>query len=129
MRSLGNLLNWIKDFRLRCNFKKQLACLRLQPIGSRRANLQLEDHQKIRSVSTWPSDRLPRTEGRQKIKHREIQSWVESGVSAVATSGQDRVIELLQRYAPHRIITSATTLDELGLSSLDRMELMVDLER
>jgi long-chain acyl-CoA synthetase len=95
----------------------------------RRANLQLEDHQKIRSVSIWPSDRLPRTEGTQKIKHREIQSWVESGVSAVATSGQDRVIDLLQRYTPHRTITSATTLDELGLSSLDRVELMVDLER
>ena len=95
----------------------------------RRANLRLEDHQKIRNVSIWPSDRLPRTEGTQKIKHREIQSWVESGASAVAASGQDRVIELLQRYAPHRTITSATTLDELGLSSLDRVELMVDLER
>jgi long-chain acyl-CoA synthetase len=95
----------------------------------RRANLRLEDHQKIRSVSIWPSDRLPRTEGTQKIKHREIQSWVESGGSAVAASGQDRIIELLQRYAPHRTITSATTLDELGLSSLDRVELMVDLER
>jgi long-chain acyl-CoA synthetase len=95
----------------------------------RRANLRLEDHQKIRNVSVWPSDRLPRTEGTQKIKHREIQSWVESGASAVAASGQDRIIDLLQRYAPHRTITSATTLDELGLSSLDRVELMVDLER
>ena len=95
----------------------------------RRANLQLEDHQKIRNVSIWPSDRLPRTEGTQKIKYREIQSWVESGISAVAVSGHDRVIELLQRYAPQRTITSATTLDELGLSSLDRVELMVDLER
>ena len=95
----------------------------------RRANLQLEDHQKIRNVSVWPSDRLPRTEGTQKIKHRDIQSWVESGASAVAASGHDRVIDLLQRYAPHRTITSATTLDELGLSSLDRVELMVDLER
>jgi long-chain acyl-CoA synthetase len=95
----------------------------------RRANLQLEDHQKIRNVSVWPSDRLPRTEGTQKIKHREIQSWVESGASAVAASGQDRIIDLLQRYTPHRTITSATTLDELGLSSLDRVELMVDLER
>jgi len=95
----------------------------------RRANLQLEDHQKIRNASVWPSDRLPRTEGTQKIKHREIQSWVESGASAVAASGHDRVIDLLQRYAPQRTITSATTLDELGLSSLERVELIVDLER
>lgn len=95
----------------------------------RRANLQLEDHQKIRTVSIWPSDRLPRTEGTQKIKHREIQSWVESGTSTVQAPGKDRVIEFLEKYAPHRNITPETTLDELGLSSLDRVELLVDLER
>jgi long-chain acyl-CoA synthetase len=44
-------------------------------------------------------------------------------------SGHGGVIELLQRYAPHRTITPATTLDELGLSSLDRVELLVDLEQ
>ena len=95
----------------------------------RRANLQLEDHQKIRSFSIWPGERLPRTESTQKIKHRDIQSWVESGAAAIPAAGRGGVIELLQRYAPKRTITSTTTLDELGLSSLDRVELMVDLER
>jgi long-chain acyl-CoA synthetase len=95
----------------------------------RRANLQLEDHQKIRSFSIWPGERLPRTESTQKIKHRDIQSWVEGGTAAIPAAGRGGVIELLQRYAPQRTITSATTLDELGLSSLDRVELMVDLER
>lgn len=38
-------------------------------------------------------------------------------------------MELLQRYAPQRTITPATTLDEIGLSSLDRVELLVDLEQ
>ena len=39
------------------------------------------------------------------------------------------MIDLLRRYAPERAITPNTTLDELGLSSLDRVELMIDLEQ
>ncbi|MFI5058287.1 MAG: AMP-binding protein [Candidatus Acidiferrales bacterium] len=95
----------------------------------RRANLQLEDHQRIRSFSIWPGDRLPRTEGTQKLKHGEIQAWVETGasVAATATSG-GAVVDLLRKYALDRAITPETTLDQLGLSSLDRVELMLDLE-
>ena len=95
----------------------------------RRANLQLEDHQRIRSVSVWPGERLPRTEGTQKLKHGEIQAWVESGVSKSTPSSGEEMIDLLRRYAPDRTITPNTTLDELGLSSLDRVELMIDLEQ
>ncbi len=95
----------------------------------RHANVQLEDHQKIRSVSIWPGDRLPRTEGTQKLKHGEIQTWVESGGSAPTASGGGEMIDLLRKYAPDRTITPHTTLDELGLSSLDRVELMIDLEQ
>ena len=93
------------------------------------ANLQLEDHQRIRSLSRWPGDHLPRTEGTQKIKHGEIQAWVDTGrsVPAIVTAG-GTVIDLLQRFAPNRTITPNTTLDQLGLSSLDRVELMLDLE-
>ena len=36
---------------------------------------------------------------------------------------------LLQKYAPGRAITPETTLDELGLSSLDRVQLMMELEQ
>ncbi|HYK88191.1 MAG TPA: AMP-binding protein [Acidobacteriota bacterium] len=95
----------------------------------RRADLQLEDHQKIRNVSIWPGDRLPRTEGTQKLKHGEIQAWVESGAFVGAASSQGEMIDLLHKYGPDRGIAPETTLDELGLSSLDRVELMIDLER
>lgn len=97
----------------------------------RRANLELEDHQRIRRVSIWPSDHLPRTEGTQKLKHGEIQAWVETGRSAptaAPATTKGAVIDLLRRYAPDRAITPETTLDQLGLSSLDRVELMLDLE-
>jgi long-chain acyl-CoA synthetase len=96
----------------------------------RMANLQLEDHQRIRSVSIWSGDRLPRTASTQKLKHGEIQAWVEAGRSTpAAVSSRGEMIDLLRRYAPDRTITPETTLDQLGLSSLDRVELMLDLEK
>jgi long-chain acyl-CoA synthetase len=95
----------------------------------RRANLRLENHQKIRSISIWPGERLPRTESTQKLKHGEIQTWVESGGPAPTTSSGQEMIDLLRKYAPDRAIKPNTTLDELGLSSLDRVELMIDLEQ
>ena len=38
----------------------------------RRANEQLADYQKIRTVSIWPYDEFPRTEGTGKLKRHEI---------------------------------------------------------
>ena len=94
----------------------------------RKANEQLEPHQRIQSVSVWPEDRLPRTESTKKIKHGEIQAWVETGrVTAPAVTGGN-VADLLRKYVPDRTITPETTLDQLGLSSLDRVELLLDLE-
>jgi long-chain acyl-CoA synthetase len=110
------------------------AVLALDPGGDpeeivRLANLQLEEHQKIRDVSIWPGDRLPRTEGTQKIKHSEIQRWAETGgLPAPAVSSKATLIDLVRKHAPGRSVTPQTTLDELGLSSLDRVELMMDLE-
>lgn len=95
----------------------------------RRANLRLENHQKIRSVSLWPADRLPRTEATQKIKRSEIQQWVDGGAIAPTASRGGDLAELVRKFAPGRTITPETTLDELGLSSLDRVELLMDLEQ
>jgi long-chain acyl-CoA synthetase len=94
----------------------------------RRANLQLEDQQKIRAVSVWPGDRLPRTESTHKVKRGEIQAWVDSGSTRPVSPGSS-VVDVLRKYAPDRVITGNTTLDELGLSSLDRVQLMIDLEQ
>ncbi len=95
----------------------------------RGANARLEDHQRIWSTSLWPGPSLPRTEGTQKLKRREIQRWV----AGEATSGGARtagtsVAYIVSRYAAGRTLTAATTLEELGLSSLDRVELMMALE-
>jgi long-chain acyl-CoA synthetase len=96
----------------------------------RQANAALADHQKIRRAVVWPEPDLPRTEGTRKLKRASIRDWVMRGGSApqsVAT-GSDALAALLAKYAGRTDISPETTLEELGLSSLERVELMVALE-
>ena len=93
----------------------------------RQANEQLEPHQRIRSFSLWPQDELPRTTSTQKLRRVEILRDLQTGQTP-APKPVSTVTDLLQRYAPGRAITSDTTLEQLGLSSLDRVELMLDME-
>jgi long-chain acyl-CoA synthetase len=99
----------------------------------RSANAALGDHQKVRSVSVWPSAELPRTEGTRKLKRREVKAWVEAGGLPEAISrraGRDESVEaIVARFARSRpSVTAQTQLDELGLSSLERVELLMALE-
>jgi long-chain acyl-CoA synthetase len=96
----------------------------------RAANATLEDHQRVWGWSIWPGAELPRTEGTKKLKRRELQRWASgeaSGAPAHVSAGAT-VPEIVARFAPNRDISPATTLEELGLSSLDRVELMMALE-
>ena len=95
----------------------------------RLANQRLEDHQKVRGLSVWSGNRLPRTTGTEKIKRSEIQRWVDAGATALPPPSGDRLLDLVRQYAPGREVTENTTLDQLGLTSLDRVELMMDLEQ
>jgi long-chain acyl-CoA synthetase len=95
------------------------------------ANARLQDHQKIRAAALWPGAELPRTEGTRKLKRRELREWLASsgrGQPAKAASRGRSVVSVLERFAPGRAIDSATTIDALGLSSLERVELMMALE-
>lgn len=94
----------------------------------RLANEQLEDHQKIRSFSVWTAGNLPRTAATGKLRRMEIAKTVEKGISAPPLPPGGEIARFVQKYAPDREIRSDTTLNELGLSSLDRVELMIDLE-
>jgi long-chain acyl-CoA synthetase len=94
----------------------------------RAANAHLLDHQKIRGVSVWPGSELPRTEGTRKLKRREVREWVATGAAPARTGPGESVDALLARYAAGRTVAPGTTVDELGLSSLERVELMVALE-
>jgi long-chain acyl-CoA synthetase len=95
----------------------------------RRANAELGDHQKVRRAVAWPEAALPRTEGTGKLKRAAISQWVTSGGPAPqAAGGGDPLAALVAKYAGRGNLSSTTTIDELGLSSLERVELMVALE-
>jgi long-chain acyl-CoA synthetase len=98
----------------------------------RNANARLADHQKIRAAVAWPGAELPRTEGTRKLKRRELKAWItgerdRQGTQHPAERGRT-VASVLERFAPGRPLSSSTTIDELGLSSLERVELMMALE-
>src|SRR5262245_29023036 len=101
----------------------------------RAANARLQDHQKIRLAIPWLSGELPRTEGTRKLKRRELRDWLlrsASGSSPIAAPSHAAdartALAVVAKFAPGRTVTSATTIDELGVSSLDPVELMMALE-
>jgi long-chain acyl-CoA synthetase len=97
----------------------------------RDTNKELEEYQRIRGFSVWTDGVLPRTEGTRKLKRGEIKRWVAAGGRARAggpTEHDDTVESILQRFTGARQLSAGTTLEELGLTSLERIELMMALE-
>ena len=111
------------------------AVLVLSPDGNvdevvRAANATLADHQRVRAAVVWPGPELPRTEGTRKLKRRELRQWLSGQQTNAPERGAERrdVASILGRFAPGRAIGPSTTIEELGLSSLERVELMMALE-
>jgi long-chain acyl-CoA synthetase len=96
----------------------------------RSANSQLGDSQRVRATAVWPQGELPRTEGTRKLKRRELKRWLAGQQTpAQSQAGRTRsVSSVLERFVPGRRLAPETTIDELGLSSLERVELMMALE-
>jgi long-chain acyl-CoA synthetase len=95
----------------------------------RLANAQLADHQRIRAAAVWPGAELPRTEGTGKLKHHEIRAWLATGAPPAVSSAKGNSVEaVVARFAGGRAVKPGVTLEELGLSSLERIEMMVALE-
>jgi long-chain acyl-CoA synthetase len=94
----------------------------------RDANARLQDHQRVRTTSIWPGSSLPRTDGTRKLKRSAIREWVRAGEQPLTVEAADTVEALVARFAHGREINAQTTLDDLGLTSLERVELMVALE-
>jgi long-chain acyl-CoA synthetase len=95
----------------------------------RDANQRLEEHQKIRDVTVWTQGPLPRTEGTAKLKRAAIFESISTGRPAQSDANADPLVALLRKHAPGREINKSTTLEDLGLSSLDRVELMMEMEQ
>ena len=97
---------------------------------ARAANRRLADHQKVRDVLVWPGDRLPRTEGTRKLMRRAVKTWAEEGgaPAPAAGSGGERSVSSILARISGGAVDAGTRLDELGLSSLERVELLMTLE-
>ena len=98
----------------------------------RDANARLEDHQRVRGFNVWPEDLLPRTEGTQKLKRRELRRWVvdDAGDSRPGPTSDSRSVPaIVARFTPDRAVAPDTTLEELGLSSIEKIELMMAVEQ
>jgi long-chain acyl-CoA synthetase len=100
----------------------------------REANAALADHQRLRGITRWPLPELPRTEGTRKLRRAEIRAWLagreRGAVPPAPAPGRGRRVEdVVAAHAPGRTgIGPDTTLEELGLSSLERVELLMALE-
>ncbi len=101
-----------------------------------RANETLAEYQRMRSWLVWPEEDFPRS-ATQKSRRNVIRDAVEAAFAGRATAA-DRSIrstrplaELLTRItgrAPHNLTPDANLESGLGLSSLERVELLSALE-
>jgi len=100
----------------------------------RETNRQLEPDQRVRSWSIWPEDEFPRTTSTLKIRRSEVARRISGRGQdeAAGRSAGGRLEQMLSRLSGIRPeeIADATRLEEdLGLSSLDRVELISQLEK
>ena len=96
----------------------------------RAVNRELESHQQVREVLEWPEDRLPRTEGTKKLKRGAVKTWVTQGTAPTTENTQDekRSVTSILSQVTGKSVSEKTSIAELGLSSLDRVELLMVLE-
>jgi long-chain acyl-CoA synthetase len=95
------------------------------------ANQKLAEFQRMRAWFVWPEEDFPRT-ATQKPRRNVIRDAVEAKLSgqSVATAASP-FAELLTRVtgrAPQNLSPSASLEDSLGLTSLERVELLGALE-
>ena len=100
----------------------------------KRANATLEPHQRVRAWTVWPEDDFPRTKSTFKIRRGEVLAHLKAPGSderaALATPSR-RVRTLLAQQigrAGETMRDADRLSEELGLSSLDRIELLTHLE-
>ena len=99
------------------------------------ANRRLESYQRIRGVFVWPEEALPRTGQTGKLKRAEIRDRIAAERAAKPVNGHpargsttaDMVTEEIERRTG-RGASAESSLDELGLSSVDRVEMLLEFE-
>ncbi len=99
----------------------------------RQANSRLEPHQRVRSWSVWPEDDFPRTSSTFKVQRRLVAERVQGKAgpeqpAAPEALTVDAVLSRLTGQEPASLQGSQRLGEDLGISSLDRIELLSQLE-
>ncbi len=96
-----------------------------------RANESLADYQRMNLWVQWPEDDFPRT-GTQKPRRNLITQFAQAKINDQPAAAQGSPLaQLISRIAgrPANAVNESSNLDaDLGLSSLDRVELLSALE-
>jgi long-chain acyl-CoA synthetase len=83
------------------------------------ANRSLEAYQRVKSWSLWPDEDFPRTPSTMKVKRGEVARRIARPVAIPPASDAADILARMQASGAQR---------ELGLSSLERVELLAELE-
>jgi long-chain acyl-CoA synthetase len=95
------------------------------------ANRELEPHQRIRSWTVWPDEDFPRTPSTFKVIRHQVADAVGEGKPRdplQAASGVRALVAEKLGRSPDDVKASQRLAEELGLSSIDRIELLASLE-
>ena len=96
-----------------------------------RVNRQLEPHQRIQSASEWPEDEFPRTASTFKTQRRKVAERLSSAAQDQErgkASGLDGILVALTRRRQEDLSDDRRLAEDLGLSSLERIDMLASLE-
>ena len=96
-----------------------------------RVNRQLEPHQRIQSASEWPEEEFPRTASTFKTQRRKVAEHLSSTArnpDRGEASGLDEILVSLTRRRREDLSDERRLAEDLGLSSLERIDMLASLE-
>lgn len=94
-------------------------------------NRRLEAHQRIQSASEWPEDEFPRTASTLKTQRRKVAERLSAEAGPrepSAARGLDGILQALTRRREEDLSDDRRLAEDLGLSSLERMDMLAALE-
>lgn len=94
-------------------------------------NRRLAPHQRIQSVSEWPEDEFPRTASTLKTQRRKVSERLSAEVGPRdpgEARGLDGILRSLTQRREEDLSDDRRLAEDLGLSSLERMDMLASLE-
>ncbi len=96
-----------------------------------RVNRRLEPHQRIQGSSEWPEEEFPRTASTFKTQRRKVAARLSATAQIPepgGATGLDRILQTLTRRRREDLTDDRRLAEDLGLSSLERIDMLASLE-